>query len=204
MNKEQIQKGETRVFPFYKDRYLGVTPLGYSNEKAARKFMRNVPAKDVDEYVYGSVDGYVYEHGELAALEDNPKEFKIDGGATASAKSYDYSDMTPIRELFVREAFDAARKRYPLVFKEGYVGMKGSEEKLRQLLGFESEFGKYPEIFGLHFTSDEWRRRAYSKFVTDKVDFRRGTLVPNVLWEDGTVTKAPTYDGPETAPNAEK
>ena len=40
MNKDQIKNGEVRVFPFYKEEYLGELPFGYSNKKSALKFMR--------------------------------------------------------------------------------------------------------------------------------------------------------------------
>ena len=43
MNKDQIKNGEVRVFPFYKEEYLGELPLGYSNRKSALKFMKEIP-----------------------------------------------------------------------------------------------------------------------------------------------------------------
>ena len=70
MNKDQIKNGEVRVFPFYKEEYLGELPLGYSNRKSALKFMKDIPACDVFER-FGGRDNYIREHEYLPELDKN-------------------------------------------------------------------------------------------------------------------------------------
>ena len=70
MNKDQIKNGEVRVFPFYKEEYLGELPLGYSNRKSALKFMKDIPACDVFER-FGGRDDYIREHEYLPELDKN-------------------------------------------------------------------------------------------------------------------------------------
>ena len=70
MNKDQIKNGEVRVFPFYKEEYLGELPLGYSNRKSALKFMKDIPACDVFER-FGGRDNYIREHEYLPELDEN-------------------------------------------------------------------------------------------------------------------------------------
>jgi hypothetical protein len=70
MNKDQIKNGEVRIFPFYKDEYMGELPFGYSNKKSALKFMKDVPASDVFDR-FGGKDNYVKEHEYLLGLDEN-------------------------------------------------------------------------------------------------------------------------------------
>lgn len=70
MNKDQIKNGEVRIFPFYKDTYMGELPFGYSNKKSALKFMKDVPANDVFDR-FGGKDNYVREHEYLPGLDEN-------------------------------------------------------------------------------------------------------------------------------------
>lgn len=70
MNKDQIKNGEVRVFPFYKEEYLGELPLGYSNRKSALKFMRDIPDDDVFER-FGGRDNYIREHEYLPRLDES-------------------------------------------------------------------------------------------------------------------------------------
>ena len=70
MNKDQIKNGEVRVFPFYKEEYLGELPLGDSNNKSAYKFMRDIPAGEVFEW-FGGRDNYIREHEYLPELDKN-------------------------------------------------------------------------------------------------------------------------------------
>lgn len=70
MNKDQIKNGEVRIFPLYKDTYMGELPFGYSNKKSALKFMKDVPACDVFDR-FGGKDNYVREHEYLLGLDEN-------------------------------------------------------------------------------------------------------------------------------------
>ena len=70
MNKDQIKNGEVRVFPFYKEEYLGELPLGYSNRKSALKFMKDIPDDDVFDR-FGGRDNYIREHVYLPRLDEN-------------------------------------------------------------------------------------------------------------------------------------
>ena len=70
MNKDQIKNGEVRVFPFYKEEYLGELPFGYSNKKSALKFMKDIPACDVFDR-FGGRDNYIKNHEYLPELDVN-------------------------------------------------------------------------------------------------------------------------------------
>ena len=116
MNKDQIKNGEVRVFPFYKEEYLGELPLGYSNRKSALKFMRDIPAGDVFEW-FGGRDNYIREHEYLPRLDEsklyvfNPKR-----GASAYSQrrfdgiyGYDESKKVYLKDL-KEEDVDEIRK----------------------------------------------------------------------------------------------
>ena len=68
MNKDQINNGEVRVFPFYKGKYMGELPFGYSNEKSAKKFMKSIPSEFVYEK-FGGKEEYVRTHEALPPLK---------------------------------------------------------------------------------------------------------------------------------------
>ena len=70
MNKDQIKNGEVRVFPFYKEEYMGELPFGYSNRKSALKFMKDIPACDVFDR-FGGRDKYIKNHEYLPRLDEN-------------------------------------------------------------------------------------------------------------------------------------
>lgn len=70
MNKDQIKNGEVRVFPFYKEEYMGELPFGYSNKKSALKFMKDIPACDVFDR-FGGRDKYIKNHEYLPRLDEN-------------------------------------------------------------------------------------------------------------------------------------
>ena len=70
MNKDQIKNGEVRVFPFYKEEYLGELPFGYSNKKSALKFMKDIPYDDVFDR-FGGRDKYIKNHEYLPRLDEN-------------------------------------------------------------------------------------------------------------------------------------
>lgn len=116
MNKDQIKNGEVRVFPFYKEEYLGELPLGYSNRKSALKFMRDIPDDDVFER-FGGRDNYIREHEYLPRLDEsklyvfNPKrgesaysQRKFDG-----IYNYDESKKVYLKDL-KEEDVDEIRK----------------------------------------------------------------------------------------------
>lgn len=116
MNKDQIKNGEVRVFPFYKEEYLGELPLGYSNRKSALKFMKDIPAGDVFER-FGGRDNYIREHEYLPGLDKsklyvfNPKrgesaysQRKFDG-----IYSYDENKKVYLKDL-KEEDVDEMRK----------------------------------------------------------------------------------------------
>lgn len=79
MNKDQIKNGEVRVFPFYKEEYMGELPFGYSNKKSTLRFMRDIPYDDVFDR-FGGRDNYIKNHEYLPGLDEkklyvfNPKK----------------------------------------------------------------------------------------------------------------------------------
>ena len=78
MNKNQIKNGEVRVFPFYKEEYMGEVHFGYRNKKSALKFMKDIPYDDVFDR-FGGRDKYIKNHEYLPGLDEkklyvfNPK-----------------------------------------------------------------------------------------------------------------------------------
>ncbi len=48
-----VKDGDIRIFPYYKDEFLGVSPLGFSNIKSAQKYRKRVPSEDVYESIGG-------------------------------------------------------------------------------------------------------------------------------------------------------
>lgn len=116
MNKNQIKNGEVRVFPFYKEEYMGELPFGYSNKKSALKFMKDIPAGDVFDQ-FGGRDNYIKEHEYLPELDEkklyvfNPKK---------GPSAYDMSTYS-LRKFDGIYNYDESKKVYLKDLKEEYV-----------------------------------------------------------------------------------
>jgi hypothetical protein len=70
MNVDQINEGEVRVFPFYKGKYMGKVMLGFSNEKSAKAYMKNIPEECVYER-FGGEKAYIESHEYVNGLDEN-------------------------------------------------------------------------------------------------------------------------------------
>ena len=138
MNKDQIKNGEVRVFPFYKEEYLGELPLGYSNKKSALKFMRDIPDSDVFER-FGGRDNYIKEHEYLPRLDEsklyvfNPKR---------GASVYDMSAYS-LRKFDGIYGYDESKKVYLKDLKEEDVDEIRKE--LRDI-GWHVEYEKHVAV----------------------------------------------------------
>ena len=138
MNKDQIKNGEVRVFPFYKEVYLGELPLGYSNRKSALKFMKDIPDSDVFDR-FGGRDNYIREHEYLPRLDEsklyvfNPKR---------GASVYDMSAYS-LRKFDGIYGYDESKKVYLKDLKEEDVDEIRKE--LRDI-GWRVEYEKHTSV----------------------------------------------------------
>ena len=189
MNKDQIKNGEVRVFPFYKEEYLGELPLGYSNRKSALKFMKDIPDSDVFDR-FGGRDNYIREHEYLPRLDEsklyvfNPKR----GASVYSLRKfdgiygYDLDKKVYLKDL-KEEDVDEIRKElrdigwYVEYEKHNDVGEFQKKWNLFPLIG--SSKGE-PSIDWDDF--DKMRR----KIAREEVEFREGIIHIEVEWKKET------------------
>ena len=172
MNKDQIKNGEVRVFPFYKEEYLGELPLGYSNKKSALKFMRDIPDSDVFDQ-FGGRDNYIREHEYLPRLDEsklyvfNPKR---------GASVYDMSAYS-LRKFDGIYGYDESKKIYLKDLKD--VGWHVEYEKHVAV----GEFQKKWNLFPLTGSSKgepavDWDdfEKMKRKMTREEVEFREGIV----------------------------
>ena len=179
MNKDQIKNGEVRVFPFYKEEYLGELPLGYSNRKSALKFMRDIPDDDVFER-FGGRDNYIREHEYLPRLDEsklyvfNPKrgesaysQRKFDG-----IYNYDESKKVYLKDL-KEEDVDEIRKELRdigwHVEYENHIAV-GEFQKKWDLFPLTGNSNGEPAVDWDEF--DKMKR----KMTREEVEFREGIV----------------------------
>ena len=189
MNKDQIKNGEVRVFPFYKEEYMGELPFGYSNKKSALKFMKDIPYDDVFDR-FGGRDNYIKNHEYLPRLDENklyvfnPKR----GESTYSQRRFD--------GIY---GYDENKKVYLKDLKEEDVNEIRKE--LRDI-GWHVEYEKHTSVgefqkkwnlFPLTGSSkgepiidwddfDKMRR----KMAREEVEFREGIMHIEIEWKKET------------------
>ena len=194
MNKDQIKNGEVRVFPFYKEKYMGELPFGYSNKKSALKFMKDIPACDVFDR-FGGRDNYIKNHEYLPGLDVNklyvfnPKK----GPSAFNQSAYTLRKFDGIYD------YDTGKKVYLKDLKEEDVNEIRKE--LRDI-GWHVEYEKHTSVgefqkkwnlFPLTGSSkgepiidwddfDKMRR----KMAREEVEFREGIMHIEIEWKKET------------------
>lgn len=194
MNKNQIKNGEVRVFPFYKEEYMGELPFGYSNKKSALKFMKDIPTGDVFDW-FGGRDNYIREHEYLPELDEkklyvfNPKK---------GPSAYDMSACS-LRKFDGIYNYDESKKVYLKDLKEEYVNeIRKDLKDIGWHVEYENhiavgEFQKKWNLFPLTGSSkgepaidwddfDKMRR----KMAREEVEFREGIIHIEIEWKKET------------------
>ena len=138
MNKDQIKNGEVRVFPFYKEKYLGELPFGYSNKKSALKFMKDIPACDVFDR-FGGRDKYIKNHEYLPRLDEN-KLYVFNPKKGASAYNMSAYSLRRFDGIY---SYDESKKVYLKDLKEEDVDEIRKE--LRDI-GWHVEYEKHTSV----------------------------------------------------------
>lgn len=189
MNKDQIKNGEVRVFPFYKEEYMGELPFGYSNKKSALRFMKDIPAGDVFDR-FGGRDNYIKEHEYLPGLDEkklyvfNPKK----GPSAYSLRRFDgiYN-------------YDESKKVYLKDLKEEYVneirkdlkdiGWHAEYENHIAVGEFQKKWNLFPLTGNpkgepaIDWDDFEKMRR---KMTREEVEFREGIIHIEIEWKKET------------------
>ena len=179
MNKDQINNGEVRVFPFYKGKYMGELPFGYSNEKSAKKFMKDIPK----EYVYekfGGEDEYKRTHEYLSALDRN-KILVFNSGKTFTARKTDgifdckyyESDAVYLKDMD-SEKVEEIRKSLDEI---GWVYDCKDRDLVRT---FEEKYDLFPS---LKTDMDDFEKER-KRIVNKEVVYRKGILHVSVEYID--------------------
>ena len=178
MNKDQIKNGEVRVFPFYKEEYLGELPLGYSNRKSALKFMRDIPDDDVFER-FGGRDNYIREHEYLPGLDEsklyvfNPKrgesaysQRKFDG-----IYSYDESKKIYLKDLKEEDVNEIRRELRDIGWHVEYENHIAVGE-------FQKKWNLFPLTDSKGDPVVDWDdfEKMKRKMTREEVEFREGIV----------------------------
>lgn len=181
MNKEQINNGEVRCFPFYKGKYMGELPFGYSNEKSAKKFMKDIPK----EYVYekfGGEDEYIRTHECLPVLDKsnlftfNPAKGKSCYSQRTFEGIYDYKYrgecvyLKDLSEELVKEIRKDIKKIKWYYDYENHELVKEFQEK-------------YDLFPNLRVDDDDYDK-ARKKILKDEVVYRKGIVHVNIEYLD--------------------
>lgn len=182
MNKEQINNGEVRIFPFYKNEYMGDLPFGYSNEKSARKFMKSIPSNYVYEK-FGGEEEYKNTHEYVPCLDKNELlvfnrglngSDRLSDRKTPGIFSYKYKgdavylkDIEPLMRDEIRKA----------VREIGWVYECKNREIIRQ---FEEKYDLFPLI---NIDMDDYEKEK-KKIIKEEVVFRKGILHIDVEYID--------------------
>ena len=189
MNKDQIKNGEVRVFPFYKEEYLGELPFGYSNKKSTLKFMKDIPDDDVLDR-FGGRDNYIKNHEYLPGLDENKLYvFNPKRGTSAYSLrkfdgiySYDESKKVYLKDLKEEDA-DEIRKD----LKD--IGWYVEYEKHNDVGEFQKKWNLFP--LTENSTGDpiiDWDDfdKMRRKMAREEVEFREGIIHIEVEWKKET------------------
>lgn len=174
MNTESIENNQVRIFPFYKDTYLGRSPIGYTDRKSARKFMMNISPSIVYNEYYGSQEQYNRTHGYFRTLMDKSQGFPYVRQYYPDYKLFNYSLDNNSRiytSTFTDEQYN------DMLEMLGSIKLH-SGENIELAIEFEEKYGLFPYMY----IDDKDYKKLYTKFITDNVDFRRVFLI---LMSDG-------------------
>ena len=194
MNKDQIKNGEVRVFPFYKEEYMGELPFGYSNKKSALKFMKDIPACDVFDR-FGGRDKYIKNHEYLPRLDEN-KLYVFNPKKGPSAYNMSAYSLRKFDGIY---GYDLDKKVYLKDLKEEDVNeIRKDLKDIGWCVEYEKhidvgEFQKKWNLFPLTGSSkgepsidwddfDKMRR----KMTREEGEFREGIIHIEVEWKKET------------------
>ena len=181
MNKDQINNGEVRVFPFYKGKYMGELPFGYSNEKSAKKFMKSIPSEFVYEK-FGGKEEYVRTHEALPPLN---KEKLYTFNPARGASSYSKRTFAGIYDYYYKKHVYLKDLEPEIVrqIKEDIkaIGSKWTEYESNELVrAFQEKYDLFPY---LRVDNDDYEK-AMRQILKDEVVYRKGILHVNVEYID--------------------
>lgn len=172
MNIDQIKNEEVRIFPYYKGKYLGVSPLGYSNVKSARKFMNPIPNSDVYAE-FGGIEKYEFEHRYFYGLNKERMYVFIDDlyhrRIHQDVVAIDYDSKTYVKDIPNYEEILEDFKK--LDYHGTYNISKGDS-----VLAFEKKWNLFPFCEIDYKDFDKMKSKKTSK----EVDFRKGIIHINV------------------------
>ena len=182
MNKDQIKNGEARCFPFYKGRYMGDLPLGYSNKKSALKFMKEIPDKDVYER-FGGKEEYDRTHEYVGELDRerlyvfNPKRGRnVDSWEADKPYNrmfngiYDYDGHIYLKDLDQKlvEEMKKDMKNFE------WYGEWDAHDAVR---GFQEKYGYFPTFHkGKAYVDMDDFEKMKRKMMREEVVFKKGIL----------------------------
>ena len=181
MNKDQINNGEVRVFPFYKGKYMGELPFGYSNEKSAKKFMKTIPSEFVYEK-FGGKEEYVRTHECLLNLN---KTRLAHFNPAKGASIYSQRDFKDIYDHGKEKIY--LKDLEPDIVKQirediSNIGFWCEFEKHDLVRKFQEKYDMFPY---LNVDCDDYDK-AVRQILKDEVVYRKGILHVNVEYIDET------------------
>lgn len=180
MNTISIENKTPRYFPFYKGKYLGKEPEGYSTKQGARKFMSNIPDTDVYKEYFGTEQEYKRTHYYFYKIDEKSREYEsINPDKNNEFKTYDTRQRVYVKDL----EFDLDE----ILESISKANIYSATRDVDAAVEFEKKYGLYPYAW----VDDLDYKKAYTKYVNKYVEFREGVLEINVRWSDGTVTPAP-------------
>ena len=181
MNVDQINEGEVRVFPFYREEYMGTVMLGFSNEKSAKSYMKGIPPECVYEK-FGGKEEYDKDHEYISKLN---KERLITFNSPRNPKVYHYSRTF---ENTYEENDDErvyTKNMDPELVKDirneiEKVGFYASYEAHEKVKEFQEKYDLFPYIRIDKEDYEKERRR----IIKEDVEYRKGIVHINIEYID--------------------
>lgn len=182
MNVDQINEGEVRIFPFFKGKYMGKVMLGFSNEKSAKAYMKEIP----EEYVYEKFGGkkeYAKNHVYVNGLDEkrlipfyhlNTEDERKYGVRPEIDGIYEYDNnkMVYLKDLdaeLVKNMREDCRKI------ENHYDFR-ERDKVKE---FEDKYGFFPAIF-----IDKSDYEKEEKRLKKEIVYRKGVVHINIEYID--------------------
>lgn len=112
MNIEQIENGEPRIFPYYRDIYLGNNKFGFSTIQSAKKYMNKIPKKVVYEEMGLAPEEYVRRNFVLypASTKDYNKFLERTSKGIKTKSEEPYLNKTHIRAFLTHNSKEYAER----------------------------------------------------------------------------------------------
>lgn len=184
MNKDQIKNGEVRCFPFYKGKYMGDLPFGYSNEQSAKKFMQDIPKRDVYERFGGEAE-YERTHEFLYRLDTsrlhtfNPeKGNKKPWADNLCNRQFDGIYSMNQEKVFLKDLDPNTVEELKKDIKN--LGFYYDWETHDKVKAFEEKYNLFPRIW---IDEDDYKKMK-SKIIKEEVKFRPGIIHITIEYKD--------------------